>query len=350
MIAVVLRRIGSAIPILIIVSLITFGMIHMIPGDPAAAIAGLSATPDQIAQIRHDLGLDQPLMTQLVRWYTALLHGDLGNSLLLGEPVSQAIALRLPITLGLSVYALGITLVLGLGSGVIAALRQNTWVDQAAMVFSMTGISVPNFYLGLILIIVFGVDLRWLPTGGYTAFSEDPAGWFASMTLPAVSLALLLTGLLARITRSTMLEVLRQDYVRTAKAKGLPRRQVVIKHALANALIPIVTVIGIIVEPAAVGRGGDRDAVFHSRHRAVADPGGAEPGLSDGAGRGAGGDRVDGDGEHRGRSVVCGAGSSGALRCRLTSRLSFRRCWRRSRRGGIRRRWLSSDWCTIGCS
>ena len=247
MIAVVLRRIGSAIPILIIVSLITFGMVHMIPGDPAAAIAGLSATPDQIAQIRHDLGLDQPLMTQLVRWYGALLHGDLGNSLLLGEPVSQAIALRLPITLGLSAYAMVITLVLGLVSGVIAALRQNTWVDQAAMVFSMAGISVPNFYLGLILIIIFGVDLRWLPTGGYVPFGEDPAGWFACMTLPAVSLALLLTGLLARITRSTMLEVLRQDYVRTAKAKGLPRRQVVIKHALSNALIPIVTVIGIII-------------------------------------------------------------------------------------------------------
>ncbi len=247
MIAVVLRRIGSAIPILLIVSLITFGMIHMIPGDPAAAIAGLSATPDQIAQIRHDLGLDQPLLTQLVRWYAALLHGDLGNSLLLGEPVTQAIALRLPITLGLSLYALVITLVLGLASGVIAALRQNTWVDQAAMVFSMAGISVPNFYLGLILIIVFGVDLGWLPTGGYTAFSDDPAGWFACMTLPAISLALLLTGLLARITRSTMLEVLRQDYVRTAKAKGLPQRQVVIKHALSNALIPIVTVIGIII-------------------------------------------------------------------------------------------------------
>ena len=142
-------------------------MIHMIPGDPAAAIAGLSATPDQIAQIRHDLGLDQPLLTQLVRWYAALLHGDLGHSLLLGQPVTQAIALRLPVTLGLSLYALVITLVLGLASGMIAALRQNTWVDQAAMVFSMVGISVPNFYLGLMMIILFGVDLGWLPTGGY---------------------------------------------------------------------------------------------------------------------------------------------------------------------------------------
>ncbi len=136
---------------------------------------------------------------------------------------------------------------LGLGSGILAALRQNTWVDQAAMVFSIIGISLPNFFLALLLIIVFAVDLGWLPSGGYVPFFDDPLGWLGAMTLPAISLALLLTGLLARITRSTMLEVLRQDYIRTARAKGLPARQVVIKHALANAMIPIVTVIGIIV-------------------------------------------------------------------------------------------------------
>ena len=247
MTGVILRRVGSAIPILIIVSLITFGMIHMIPGDPAAAIAGLSATPDEIAQIRHELGLDQPLLMQLVHWYANLLHGNLGMSLLLGQPVLQAVMIRLPVTIGLSAYALVITLVLGLVSGILAALRQNSWVDQVAMVFAMLGISVPNFYLGLLMIILFAVDLGWLPTGGYVAFGDDPVGWFVSMTLPAISLALLLTGLLARITRSTMLEVLRQDYIRTARAKGLPRRSVVVKHALSNALIPIVTVIGIIV-------------------------------------------------------------------------------------------------------
>jgi peptide/nickel transport system permease protein len=247
MIGIILRRLLSAVPILVIVSLITFAMIHLIPGDPAAAIAGLSATPEQIASIRHDLGLDQPLLTQLVRWYTSLLHGDLGRSLLLGQPVMQATMFRLPVTIELSLYALLITLVLGLISGVLAALRQNTWVDQAAMVFAMIGISLPNFYLGLLMIILFAVDLGWLPSGGYVALSEDPLGWLASSTMPAVSLALLLTGLLARITRSTMLEVLRQDYIRTARAKGLPRRVVVVKHALANALIPIVTVIGIIV-------------------------------------------------------------------------------------------------------
>ena len=247
MIGIVLRRLLSALPILLIVSLITFAMIHLIPGDPAAAIAGLSATPQQIANIRHDLGLDQPLMSQLVRWYANLLHGDLGRSLLLGQPVMQATMFRLPVTIGLSLYALVITLIIGLVSGVLAALRQNTWVDQAAMIFAMIGISLPNFYLGLLMIILFAVDLRWLPSGGYVALADDPLGWLASMTMPAISLALLLAGLLARITRSTMLEVLRQDYIRTARAKGLPRRQVVLKHALSNALIPIVTVIGIIV-------------------------------------------------------------------------------------------------------
>ncbi|WP_428486668.1 ABC transporter permease [Rhodopila sp.] len=244
---VILRRLASALPILLIVSLITFAMIHLIPGDPATAIAGMSATAEQVANIRHDLGLDQPLLSQLWYWYANLLHGDLGRSLLLGQPVIQATMLRLPITLALSAYALVLTLVFGLLTGIVAALRQNTWVDQLAMVLAMLGISVPNFYLGLLMIILFAVDLGWLPTGGYIAFSHDPLGWLVTSTMPAISLALLLTGLLARITRSTMLEVLRQDYVRTARAKGLPNRQVVLKHALANALIPITTVVGIIV-------------------------------------------------------------------------------------------------------
>jgi peptide/nickel transport system permease protein len=244
---IIVRRLASAIPIMAIVSIITFGMIHLIPGDPAAAIAGLSATPDQIANIRRDLGLDQPLFSQLLHWYGNMLRGDLGRSLLLGQPVVEATMQRLPVTLALSAYALVITLAIGLLTGIIAALRQNTWIDQAAMVIAMIGISLPNFYLGLLMIIFFAVDLRWLPTGGYIAFTDDPLGWLATSTMPAISLALLLAGLLARITRSTMLEVLRQDYIRTARAKGLPGRTVVVKHALANAMIPITTVIGIIV-------------------------------------------------------------------------------------------------------
>ena len=247
MLGVVLRRIASALPVLLIVSLITFGLMRLIPGDPAAAMAGLSATQRDIQQLRIDLGLDQPLLVQLVRWYGGLLQGDLGRSILLGKPVVAATMERLPVTIGLSAYSLVLTLALGVLAGVIAALRQNSWVDQLAMMFAMIGISVPNFFLGLMMIIFFAVKLGWLPTGGYVPFTEDPVGWLRSMTMPAISLAMLQAGLLARITRSTMLEVLRQDYIRTARAKGLPQRQVVFKHALANALIPIVTVVGIIV-------------------------------------------------------------------------------------------------------
>ena len=247
MLRVVVRGLIGAVPVLLLVSLITFALMRFIPGDPSAAIAGISATPQQIEAIRRDLGLDQPLLTQLLRWYAGMLHGDLGRSILLGRDVVGATLERLPVTMALSAYALVLTLVFGLAFGIVAALRQNSWVDQAAMMLSMLGISVPNFFLGLMMIILFSVQLGWLPTGGYVAFTQNPWEWFRTSTMPAISLALLQMGLLARITRSTMLEVLRQDYVRTARAKGLPERTVVLKHALANALIPITTVVGIVI-------------------------------------------------------------------------------------------------------
>ncbi len=247
MILLTLHRLLSAIPVLFIVSLISFGLMRLIPGDPAAAIAGIAATPAQIEQLRRDLGLDEPLLMQLLHYYQGLLQGDFGKSLLLGKGVLAATLERLPVTIGLSLYALVLTLLIGVTSGIIAALRQNTWVDQVAMMIAMLGISIPNFFLGLLMIIFFAVQLGWLPSGGYVPFSQDPIGWLRSTTMPAISLALLQAGLLARITRSGMLEVLRQDYVRTARAKGLPERQVILKHALANALIPIVTVVGIII-------------------------------------------------------------------------------------------------------
>jgi peptide/nickel transport system permease protein len=198
-----------------------------------------------IAQIREQLGLDQPFLVQAARWYAGLLQGDLGRSILLGQSVFWATLDRVPVTLALSLYALAITLLLGLGSGIVAALRQNSWADQAAMMFAMLGISVPNFFLGLLFIIWFAVGLGWLPSGGYVAFTDDPWGWFRTSTMPAVSLALLQVGLLARVTRSTMLEVLRQDYVRTARAKGLPRQRVLRRHVLRNSLIPIVSLFGL---------------------------------------------------------------------------------------------------------
>lgn len=244
---VVLRRIAGAIPVVLLVTLITFGLMRLIPGDVSAALAGVSATPAEREQIRHNLGLDQPVQVQLVRWYSDLLRGDLGRSLFLGKPVTEATFERLPVTLSISAYSLILTLLLGLASGILAAMRQNSWVDQAAMIFAMLGISMPNFWIGLMMIVLFSVHLGWLPTGGYIPIEQDFLGWLRNATMPAVSLALLQVGLLARITRSTMLEVLRQDYVRTARAKGLPAYLVIGKHALANAMIPIVTVVGIIV-------------------------------------------------------------------------------------------------------
>ncbi len=247
MIGVVAGRLLSAIPTLLLVSLITFGILHLIPGDPASVMAGLSATPAEVEQLRADLGLNQPLTGQLLHWYGGLLHGDLGRSLLLGQDVLQAVLQRLPVTLSLSLYGLVLTLLIGVVGGIIAALRHNTIVDSAAMVIAMLGISMPSFFFGPLLVLLFAVKLGWLPSGGYVPFMTDPLGWLGAATLPAVSLALLQVGLLARITRSTMLEVLRQDYVRTARAKGLPAWSVVGKHALANAMIPIVTVVGIAV-------------------------------------------------------------------------------------------------------
>jgi peptide/nickel transport system permease protein len=243
----VVHRILGAIPVLLLVTLITFGLMRLIPGDPSAALGGLTATPQEREQIRHDLGLDEPFHVQLVRWYAGLLQGDLGRSILLGKDVLGATLERLPVSLSLSAYALVLTLALGLASGIISALHQNSAIDQASMMLAMVGISMPNFWLGLMMIVLFSVHLGWLPTGGYVPFSQDFIGWLKTTTMPAISLALLQIGLLARITRSTMIEVLQSNYVRTARAKGLPNYLVVGKHALANAVIPVITVIGIIM-------------------------------------------------------------------------------------------------------
>ena len=242
----VARRLLSAIPVLFLVSLISFMLMRLVPGDPAVIIAGLQATPEEIESIRRQLGLDQPLINQLGSWYWQLLQGNLGDSILLGRSVTESIIERLPVSLSIALYALVLTLVVALTSGILAAMRQNTWVDQLFMTIALIGVSLPNFWLGLMLIILFAVNLGWLPSGGYVPLSESFTGWLASTTMAAVSLALLQMGLLARITRSTMLEVLQQDYIRTAKAKGMPPWIVIGKHALKNVMIPVITVIGII--------------------------------------------------------------------------------------------------------
>jgi peptide/nickel transport system permease protein len=241
----VIKRLLAAIPVLFLVSLIAASIMQLVPGDPAAIIAGQSASDADVAHVRAVLGLDRPFPERLWDWYVGLAHGDLGQSLLLNRPVTQAIGERVPVTLALAGFALFLTVALGVPCGVVAALRPNTWIDQAVLTFALLGVSIPNFWLSLMLIVLFGVMLDWLPAGGYIAFGDDPVGWVRCLILPGFSLALLQVGLLARITRSTMLEVLRQDYVRTARAKGLPATLVIGKHALKNVMIPVITVIGI---------------------------------------------------------------------------------------------------------
>lgn len=247
MIGYTLNRLLQAVPVLFLVSLFAFGIIYLIPGDAATVIGGPNATPAELQQIRVNLGIDQPLHVRILAFYGNLMRGDLGRSLLLGIPVTDAIIARSPVTIGIALYSMAITIVFGLLTGVVAALYHNTWIDQAASLFALIGVSLPNFWLALVMIVLFSVYLGWLPTGGYMPFSQDPVGWLRTATMPALALALLQAGLLTRITRSTMLEVLGQDYIRTARAKGLPEWRVIGSHALANVMMPVVTVLGLIL-------------------------------------------------------------------------------------------------------
>jgi peptide/nickel transport system permease protein len=240
-------RLLSAIPILVIVSLVSFLIIFLVPGDPASEIAGPGATRDEVLRIRQSLGLDQHIGVQMLTWYRRLLQGDLGQSILLNRSVTSAIIERAPVTLSLAFLALALSVGLALVLGIVAAVRQNTWVDQSAMTMALLGLSLPDFWVGLVMIYLFAVLLGWFPTGGYVELSKGVGPWLRNLIMPATALGLAQLGLLARITRATMLEVLRQDYVRTARAKGVPERLVIDKHALANTLIPVVTIIGIIV-------------------------------------------------------------------------------------------------------
>ena len=238
-------RILAALPVLLLVSLLSFGIVWIVPGDVASEMAGPTATAEELARLRERLGLTRPWHEQLIGWYGALARGDLGESILLRQGVAAAIVERLPVTLGLTFLALLIAMVVGTALGVLAAMRAGGGADRAAMGAALIGFSVPDFWLGLVFVYVFAVHLAWLPTGGYVAFGEDPLGWARSMVLPAATLALSQIGLFARMTRAAMLEVLCQDYVRTARAKGMPGWVVVVRHALRNALIPVVTVAGI---------------------------------------------------------------------------------------------------------
>ncbi len=242
----VARRLISAVPVIFAVTFIVFLVMHLVPGDPALALGGTEASPAEIAQMRHQMGIDQPLVVQLLAWYEHLLRGDLGQSLLLGQSVIQSILARVPVTFSLAGCSLVVTVAAGIPFGIAAAVKRNSWIDQLIMGTALLGLSVPNFWLGLMLIYLFAVALGWLPSGGYVPLFQDPAQWLRSIILPTISLSLMQIGFIARMTRSSVLEVLGEDYLRTARAKGLSERITVWKHALKNAMIPILTVVGML--------------------------------------------------------------------------------------------------------
>ena len=244
MTAYVLRRLLGVIPVLALVGLGSFLLIHLVPGDPAMIMLGNEANPAQLETLRTQLGLDRSLPEQFILWLGQALRGNLGESFFLGRPVSRALVERLPATMQLAVLSLVFSLLIGIPTGIVAAVRQNTWWDQIVMATAIGWISIPSFLLGLALILVFSVQLGWLPSGGYTPLWQDVGQGLRTLILPAVSLGSMQAALIARMTRSSMLEVLRQDYVRTAKAKGVRDWLVIVKHALKNAMIPVITTIG----------------------------------------------------------------------------------------------------------
>lgn len=238
-------RLLATFPVLALVALIVFSLLFLAPGDPASVLAGDQATAADIARLRVALGLDQPFLTQFARWIGNILRGDLGTSVFSGRPVTQLIAQRIEPTLALTVLALLLALLLALPMGVLAAWRSGTRVDRALMGFAVLGFSIPVFVLGYLLIALFSSGLGLFPVQGYRPLADGVVPFLHHLLLPALALALVNAALIARTTRAAMLEVLGQDYIRTAHAKGLAPVRVLVRHALANAAIPIVTVIGI---------------------------------------------------------------------------------------------------------
>jgi len=245
MLAFVVRRLAALVPVLFVVAVFVFSLIHITPGDPAAYMLGPSASPAEVEHLRGVLGLNLPLYQQFVIWLGHALRGDLGQSIFMGIPVSVSIAQRLEPTFLLTLLAVIFMVAIGIPAGTLAATRRNTLADQAVMALAVLGLSVPSFWLGLNLILLVGVKLRWLPVAGYVPLAQGGV-WASVRTLlmPAVSLGFINAALIARITRSSMLDVLGLDFVRTARAKGLPRAAVIWRHALANAILPVLTAVG----------------------------------------------------------------------------------------------------------
>jgi peptide/nickel transport system permease protein len=243
--AYILRRLASTVLVMGIVAVFVFLLLHLSPGDPAAIIAGDNATNEQIAAIRRQLGLDDALVVQFWRWLIAVLRGDLGISIFSNEPVLKLIAQRVEPTLSLALTTLAVAVTLAVSFGVIAAWKVGSFIDRLLMVVSVIGFSVPVFVVGYVLIYVFSITLKWLPVQGYSPIDQGFWPWIERLILPSIALGLAYVALIARITRTAMLDVLAEDYIRTAKAKGVATRSMLLKHALKNAGVPIVTVIGI---------------------------------------------------------------------------------------------------------
>lgn len=243
--AYILRRIVATIPVMAIVALFVFSLLYIAPGDPAAVIAGDQATPDDVERIRASLGLDRPFLVRFGEWGFRIIQGDLGVSIFTNLPVVTMIKQRIEPTLSLMVVTLCLALVIAIPMGVVAAWKQGTTIDRFVMGFAVLGFSVPVFVVGYLLAYVFALELDWLPVQGYTPLSEGVPYWLENLILPAVALGGVYIALIARITRASMLEVLSQDYIRTARAKGAGQVSILFMHALKNAAVPIVTVVGI---------------------------------------------------------------------------------------------------------
>jgi peptide/nickel transport system permease protein len=228
-----------------VVAFVVFLLLYLTPGDPAAILAGDAATSDDIRRIREKLGLDEPFLVRFGSWVWSLLHGDLGTSIFTNLPVTHLIGQRIEPTLSLTLLTLAIAVLVAVPLGVIAAAKAGTWIDRAVMAFSVVGFSVPVFVIAYVLILVFSIELDWLPVQGYRSFREGLWEWLRHLILPSTALGTVYIALIARITRASMLDVLAQDYIRTAQAKGLDTGSILVGHALKNAAVPILTIIGI---------------------------------------------------------------------------------------------------------
>jgi peptide/nickel transport system permease protein len=245
MLAYIGKRLLATIPVIAVVAVFVFAMLRLTPGDPAAILAGAAATTQDVADIRAKLGLDQPLPTQFFTWIGRMATGDFGESFFFKKQVAELVADRIEPTLMLALTTMTLSILVAVPLGVLAAYRQGTWIDRIVMGFAVLGFSVPVFVIGYVLIYVFAIELSWLPVQGYQALAEGLWGCLERLVLPSVTLSVIYVALIARITRTSVLEVLEEDYIRTARAKGLTNVVVLMRHALRNAAVPIVTVIGI---------------------------------------------------------------------------------------------------------